>query len=139
MQGEIVPTIKKRHLCILGATGSIGKSTLEVIRLHPEKYEVVSLTAHSSVDIMLAQCKEFLPAKVVMVCEKSAAKLTHALVELNLSHIKVFSGNDALIDLVKDPASDTIMAAIVGASGLLPTLAAVKEGKRVLLANKEMI
>lgn len=128
-----------RRLCILGATGSIGVSTLDVVRRHPEKFEVISLSAHSNVDLLLAQCIEFLPKTVVMVSKLHAEQLKVRLRENNLNNIEVLSGSNALVDISKDSQTDTVMAAIVGASGLMPTLAAVNEGKRVLLANKEAL
>lgn len=128
-----------QKLCILGSTGSIGKSTLDVVRLHPKKFNVVSLSAHASVDIMLAQCLEFQPNKVVMVSEEHAELLKSKLNEADLAHIEVLSGACALATIAQEPTTDTVMAAIVGASGLLPTLAAVEAGKKVLLANKEAL
>ena len=128
-----------RQLCILGSTGSIGKSTLDVIRLHPEKFNVVSLSAYKSVDVIVEQCIEFTPQTVVMGSEESAQLLRLRLAEKSLSEIVVKSGNEALEKLAYSPESDTVMAAIVGAAGLTPTLAAVKAGKRVLLANKEAL
>jgi 1-deoxy-D-xylulose-5-phosphate reductoisomerase len=128
-----------QKLCILGSTGSIGKSTLDVIRLHPEKFDVVSLSAHSSVDLMLAQCLEFRPKTVVMVSIAHADLLTNKLLAANINDITVNSGTCALENIAQDTGTDTVMAAIVGASGLLPTLAAVKAGKKVLLANKEAL
>ena len=126
-------------LCILGSTGSIGKSTLDVVRLHPEKFNVVSLSAHSSVDLMFEQCIEFKPQKVVMVSKQHAEILADKLKRVNLSEIIVTSGILELELIAQDSATDTVMAAIVGASGLLSTLAAVKAGKKVLLANKEAL
>ncbi|KXJ50065.1 MAG: 1-deoxy-D-xylulose 5-phosphate reductoisomerase [Colwellia sp. Phe_37] len=128
-----------QKLCILGSTGSIGKSTLDVVRLHPTKFNVVSLSAHASVDIMLTQCLEFQPNKVVMVSEEHAELLKSKLNEADLAHIEVLSGACALATIAQEPTTDTVMAAIVGASGLLPTLAAVEAGKKVLLANKEAL
>lgn len=128
-----------RQLCILGSTGSIGVSTLDVIRLHPEKFNIVALTAHSSVDKVLEQCKEFTPQTVVMGSESSAEILRSHLAQENLSEIKVKYGPTALNEVAKDNCSDTVMAAIVGAAGLMPTLSAVNAGKRVLLANKEAL
>jgi len=128
-----------QKLSILGSTGSIGKSTLDVVRLHPEKFDIVSLSAHSSVDLMLAQCIEFHPSTVVMVSTKHAEVLSKKLIDVNLSDIEVLSGTCALATIAQEPTTDTVMAAIVGASGLLPTLAAVKAGKKVLLANKEAL
>ena len=128
-----------QKLCILGSTGSIGKSTLDVIRLHPEKFDVVSLSAHSSVDLMLAQCIEFRPKTVVMVSLEHANVLASKLLAASINDINVTSGTCALETIAQDIGTDTVMAAIVGASGLLPTLAAVKAGKKVLLANKEAL
>ena len=126
-------------LCILGSTGSIGRSTLDVVRLHPEKFNIVSLSAHSSVELMFEQCLEFKPNKVVMVSKQHADELVEKLNHENISEIIVTSGTLELELIAQDDATDTIMAAIVGASGLLPTLAAVKAGKKVLLANKEAL
>jgi 1-deoxy-D-xylulose-5-phosphate reductoisomerase len=126
-------------LCILGSTGSIGKSTLDVVRLHPEKFNVVSLSAHASVDLMFEQCVEFKPQKVVMVSKQHAVILADKLKQANLSDIIVTSGTLELDVIAQDDSTNTVMAAIVGASGLLPTLAAVKAGKKVLLANKEAL
>ena len=128
-----------RQLCILGSTGSIGASTLDVVRLHPEKFNVVSLSAHASVDKLVEQCVEFKPQTVVMVSSKYAEQLILRLAEKELTHIEVKSGSDALVELASSSTTDTVMAAIVGAAGLLPTLAAVQAGKKVLLANKEAL
>ena len=123
----------------MGATGSIGISTLDVVRRHPGKFQVVSLSAHSSVDLMLEQCLEFNPQTVVMVSQTAANALSEKLADKGYQHIRVAYGEEALIDIAKSDAIDTVMAAIVGASGLMPTLAAAKAGKRVLLANKEAL
>ena len=128
-----------RKLCILGSTGSIGLSTLDVVRLHPTLFCVDSLSANTRVDEMLAQCQEFRPSTVVMVNSDAAQSLTEKLNSKGFHTIKVLSGEQGLIEVAKDKATDTVMAAIVGASGLLPTMAAVKSGKRVLLANKEAL
>lgn len=127
-----------RNLCILGSTGSIGQSTLDVVRLHPEKFNVISLSANSSIDIIVKQCIEFSPQTVV-ISIKYAEELFLRLKEHNLESIIVKSGSEALIELAQSEKTDTVMAAIVGAAGLMPTLAAVKAGKRVLLANKEAL
>ena len=131
--------MSKRQLCILGSTGSIGCSTLEVVRLHPDKFEVVSLAAYSSVDVIFKQCIEFTPQQVVLVSSEHARLLTEKLDAANIGNISVLSGTQALDVIAKSDQVDTVMAAIVGASGLLPTLAAVNAGKRVLLANKEAL
>ncbi|MBL4764329.1 MAG: 1-deoxy-D-xylulose-5-phosphate reductoisomerase [Colwellia sp.] len=129
----------KRQICILGSTGSIGINTLDVIRLHRDKFNVVSLSANASVDKIFAQCLEFKPKTVVMVSAAHAEKLASRLASENLKSIEVKSGVDALVELAGSPHTDTVMAAIVGAAGLMPTLAAVQAGKRVLLANKEAL
>jgi len=128
-----------RKLCILGSTGSIGISTLDVVRLHPEKFQVISLSANTSVDKMVEQCLEFNPQIVVMASSKSAEQLKVSLSELKLHAIEVKSGSSALVEIASSTNTDTVMAAIVGATGLMPTLAAVQAGKRVLLANKEAL
>ncbi len=131
--------MSKRQLCILGSTGSIGCSTLDVVRLHPNKFQVVSLAANASVDVIFEQCLEFKPKKVVLVSTEHAKQLADKLSDAQLNEISVLSGTQALIELAECSTVDTVMAAIVGASGLLPTLAAVNAGKRVLLANKEAL
>ena len=130
---------EKKRLCILGSTGSIGQSTLDIVRRHPNKFSIVSLTANASVDIMFKQCFEFKPEVVVLVSQVHAKQLEQKLIDANVDYITVKSGKDALIELAQSTDVDTVMAAIVGAAGLLPTLAAVKAGKRVLLANKEAL
>ena len=122
------PTI--RQLCILGSTGSIGESTLDVIRLHSDKFNVVSLSANASVNKILAQCIEFRPKTVVMVSVDHAKQLVEKLAEENLGDITVESGTEALNELASSAHTDTVMAAIVGAAGLMPTLSAVKAGDR---------
>ena len=128
-----------RKLCILGSTGSIGQSTLDVVRLHPDKFSVISLSANTSVDKVIEQCIEFHPQTVVMTSIEHAERLTLRLSQENLSDIIVKSGHNALVEIAHSSKSDTVMAAIVGAAGLVSTLAAVKAGKRVLLANKEAL
>ncbi|MDG1750697.1 MAG: 1-deoxy-D-xylulose-5-phosphate reductoisomerase [Thalassotalea sp.] len=128
-----------RNLCILGSTGSIGVNTLDVVRLHPEKFSIHSLSANTNVDKLLEQCREFHPSTVVMVCDVAAKLLTQQLISLGLDKIQVMSGENALCEIAQTDGVDTVMAAIVGASGLIPTLSAVNSGKRVLLANKEAL
>lgn len=132
-------SVTPKNICILGSTGSIGKSTLDVLRLHPEKFSVRSLSAHTNVELLFQQCIEFSPKYAVMSSTKYAEALSLKLKESQIKNIEVLSGSDALIKIAEEPESDTVMAAIVGASGLLPTYAAVKAGKRVLLANKEAL
>jgi len=128
-----------RRLCVLGATGSIGLSTLDVVRRHPDKFKIMSLSAHSNVNVLLEQCVEFEPETVVMVSQPHADELAGLLLQRNLGHIEVLSGAEALEKIAQEPTTDTVMAAIVGASGLMPTMAAVNAGKRILLANKEAL
>ncbi|ESE40841.1 1-deoxy-D-xylulose-5-phosphate reductoisomerase [Shewanella decolorationis] len=126
-----------QNMVILGATGSIGASTLSVISANPDAYRVYALVANASVDKMLALCLTHRPQVAHMV-DSQAALTLHAKLPPELN-IKVSSGEDELIALVTATEVDTVMAAIVGAAGLVPTLAAVKAGKRVLLANKEAL
>lgn len=128
-----------RKLCILGSTGSIGVNTLDVVRLHPEKFSIYALSANQNVEKLFDQCKEFQPSVVVMVCIDAANNLSQKLASIGLDNIQVMSGKNALCNIVQAEDVDTVMAAIVGASGLMPTLSAVKKGKRVLLANKEAL
>ncbi|ASK68619.1 1-deoxy-D-xylulose-5-phosphate reductoisomerase [Shewanella bicestrii] len=126
-----------QNMVILGATGSIGASTLSVISANRDAYRVYALVANASVDKMLALCVTHRPQVAHMVDSQAALALQAKLPpELN---IQVSSGEDELIALVTAAEVDTVMAAIVGAAGLVPTLAAVKAGKRVLLANKEAL
>ncbi|GLX77191.1 1-deoxy-D-xylulose 5-phosphate reductoisomerase [Thalassotalea insulae] len=131
--------MQTRHLCILGSTGSIGESTLDVVRRHPDKFIIHALSANASVDKLYLQCQEFSPRVVVLVNEQAAEQLKQKLKANGQTDITVLSGSSALVDIAQSEQSDTVMAAIVGASGLLPTLAAVEQGKRVLLANKEAL
>jgi 1-deoxy-D-xylulose-5-phosphate reductoisomerase len=131
---------RQRHrLAILGSTGSIGLSTLDVVRRNPERFQVVALSAHSRVEQMLAQCLQLRPAMVAMADQAAAARLRAALAERGAGEVRVEGGAAAITELAADPGSDVVMAAIVGAAGLLPTLAAARAGKRVLLANKEAL
>ncbi|MCL7943964.1 1-deoxy-D-xylulose-5-phosphate reductoisomerase [Marinobacter sp. ATCH36] len=130
-------TSMKRSITILGATGSIGLNTLDVIRRHPDRFSVHALTASTSVESMAELCHEFRPRYAVMADQEAAQTLTEAL--SSLSSVTVLSGTEALGQVAADVEADTVMAAIVGAAGLPPTLAAVRAGKRVLLANKEAL
>ena len=128
----------KKRIAILGSTGSIGTNTLDVIRAHPERFEVVALTAAKQVERLAEQCVEFKPRVAVVSDAGSAKKLSELLLAKQVS-TQVLYGPDALITAVLESDCDTVMAAIVGAAGLLPTLAAAKAGKRILLANKEAL
>jgi len=131
--------IKQQNICILGSTGSIGINTLDVINRHRDKFNVICLTANASVKTLLQQCQQFEPDFVVMVDPQAAQNLKNELSALNLNQIKIKSGTQALIEVAQHPSIDTVMAAIVGSAGLMPTLAAVKANKKVLLANKEAL
>ena len=125
-------------LTVLGATGSIGTSTLDVVRRHPQRWRIHALTAHRQADVLLAQCAEFRPAYAVMTDPDAAQRLAHALRAESLP-TRVLSGVEALCEVSAAPEVDVVMAAIVGAAGLPPSLAAARSGKRLLLANKETI
>lgn len=128
----------KQRITILGSTGSIGQSTLDVLARHPAQFEVHALTASSQVDLMLAQCVQFKPAVVVMVQEAAGRLLADKLKSEGLN-IPVRWGAEALDEVASAPEVDAVMAAIVGAAGLSPCLAAARAGKRLLLANKEAL
>ena len=128
-----------KGLTVLGSTGSIGLSTLDVVARHPDRFKIVALTANTQVDKLLDQCRKFLPSYAVMVDETAAQQLADQLKEQNISDVEVLSGVEGLEKVASLPEVDQVMAAIVGAAGLLPSLAAAKQGKRVLLANKEAL
>lgn len=127
-----------RHICVLGSTGSIGVSTLDVIRSHPDLFKVESLTAHSNIELLAKQCDEFKPEMVVVGSPEAANRLNELLKSKGLK-ISVGHGADALVAASTLTSVDTVMAAIVGAAGLVPTIEAAKLGKRILLANKESL
>ena len=126
------------NLTILGATGSIGRNTLDVVRQHRMHIQVTALAAYSDVERMLADCLEFAPRYAVLVQEEAARTLRLALAEAKVD-TEVLSGPQAVVEVSRLPEVDTVMAAIVGAAGLLPAMAAIESGKRVLLANKESL
>ena len=125
-----------QNICLLGATGSIGQSTLDVLARHPERFRLQAVSANRSVDRMLEICRKHRPRIAVMADAEAADRLADAL---DGEDIEIRSGEQALVDIAADAEVDTVMAAIVGAVGLMPTLAAVRSGKRVLLANKEAL
>lgn len=127
-----------QNITILGSTGSIGESTLSVIRQNAHHYNVYALVANKNVKKMVEQCLEFKPHYVAMSDKKAAQQLRHELKNYPLK-IDVLSGVTAVCELAALPEVDQVMAAIVGAAGLVPTLAAIRQGKRVLLANKESL
>ncbi|MCZ6669238.1 MAG: 1-deoxy-D-xylulose-5-phosphate reductoisomerase, partial [Gammaproteobacteria bacterium] len=125
-----------KQITILGATGSIGSSTLDVIARHPDRYSLYALTANTNVDQMTKICASHGPRYAVMGDQQSAEQLTRVL---SGSETEVICGDQALAQVASDPDVDMVVAAIVGSVGLMPTLAAVRSGKRVLLANKESL
>lgn len=129
---------KIQNVAILGATGTIGLQTLDVIAQHPERFCVFALTANNSVKAMLELCIKYQPRYAVMLQAQAASALAAELKQLN-SNVIVLSGEQALSDIASHRDVDVIMAAIVGAAGLHPAMAAAKAGKRILLANKETL
>ncbi|CAQ82740.1 MULTISPECIES: 1-deoxy-D-xylulose-5-phosphate reductoisomerase [Photorhabdus] len=127
-----------KRLTILGSTGSIGKSTLAVVRNNPEKFEVTALAAGKNVQVMVEQCLEFQPQYAAMIDESSAKELSQLLIEQGCK-TEVLFGEQAACDLAALNDVDQVMSAIVGVAGLLPTLAAIRAGKQILLANKESL
>ncbi|WP_398499079.1 1-deoxy-D-xylulose-5-phosphate reductoisomerase [Variovorax sp.] len=131
-------TSPRQRVTVLGSTGSVGVSTLDVIARHPERFEVFALSAATKVDEMLAQCARFSPRFAVMASEAHAAALAEKLQQNNLP-TRVLSGAGAIEEIASHDEVDAVMAAIVGAAGLGPCLAAARAGKRLLLANKEAL
>lgn len=128
----------KTAICVLGSTGSIGTNTLDVVTRHPERFVVHSLTASTQIDLMARQCLEFRPRFAVMGSAEAARSLRERI-RGDLPSTEVLHGPQALCDVAAAPEVDAVMAAIVGAAGLPPALAAAKAGKRLLLANKEAL
>lgn len=129
--------MKKQQICILGSTGSIGTQTLDVIRQHPDRFEAYALTANNSVDLLVAQAREFQPAAVVIANEQRYEELKTKLSDQ--PDIKVYAGHDALCQIVEASPVDTVVAAMVGFAGLEPTIHAIKAKKKICLANKETL
>ena len=127
-----------KQLTILGCTGSIGTSTLDVVARHADKFQIVALTANSQVELLFQQCQQFKPSYAVMLDEQAAAQLRQRVTAAGL-RTEVLAGAAALAQVAALPEVDTVMAAIVGAAGLQPTLAAARAGKKILLANKEVL
>lgn len=130
--------MKIQNITVLGSTGSIGMSTLDVIRRHPDRYRAFALCAHSQIDNLFAQCQEFRPNFAVLRDAKLADQLATRCRSAGLA-TEVRFGVDALIEMSSLPEVDSVMAAIVGAAGLEPTLAAARAGKKLMLANKEVL
>jgi 1-deoxy-D-xylulose-5-phosphate reductoisomerase len=127
-----------QSITILGATGSIGVSTLDVLARHPDRYQVYALTAHRSVEQLAAQCARFRPRRAVVGSADAAEQLS-ALLRASDVRCDVAFGEAALCEVAASADTDTVMAAIVGAAGLAPALAAARAGKKILLANKEAL
>ena len=130
--------MKKQRVAVLGSTGSIGVNTLDVIARHPDRFEVVALTAATQVDVMLAQCVQFKPRVAVMASAPHARELAEKIKQKGLT-TQVDQAPEAIESVACSGEVDTVMAAIVGAAGLAPCLAAASAGKRLLLANKEAL
>lgn len=129
-----------KWVTVLGATGSIGVNTLDVISLHPDRYSVFALTAHKNIELLYQQCQAYKPRYAVVSQEQDAMQLRKLLsVSADTASTEVLYGKQGLQDVAAAAEVDVVMAAIVGAAGLTPTMAAVKSGKRVLLANKESL
>jgi 1-deoxy-D-xylulose-5-phosphate reductoisomerase len=127
-----------RHICVLGSTGSIGVNTLQVVRAHPDLFAIKALTAHRNVEVLAQQCIEFKPELAVVGSASAAQHLQDLLQAANIK-TDVQYGPEALATASTLSSVDTVMAAIVGAAGLVPTIEAAKLGKRILLANKESL
>ena len=130
--------MKRQRLVILGSTGSVGTSTLDVVARHPDRFEVVGLTSFQRVDLLFEQCTRFRPKVAVLPSEARAAELRGRLAQAGL-RTEVLVGAHALTELASAPDVDSVMASIVGAAGLPACMAAAKAGKRLLLANKEAL
>ncbi len=128
--------MEKRHIAILGSTGSIGRQALDVIRQHRDLFEVELLTANNSTDMLISQAKEFEPNAVVICNEDKYSEVADAL---QPHYIKVFAGMQSVCDLVASDTIDIVLTSMVGFSGLASTVAAVKAGKTIALANKETL
>lgn len=126
----------KKQLAILGSTGSIGTQTLDVVRVHPDRYSVYALCAHRSIDKLVEQALEFKP-EVVCIADESLYETLKA--RLSSLDIKIWAGSDAIAEMVTMPSIDIVVAAMVGYAGLRPTIEAIKAGKTIALANKETL
>jgi 1-deoxy-D-xylulose-5-phosphate reductoisomerase len=126
----------KRKLAIIGSTGSIGTQALEVVSEHADRFEVYALTANNQVDLLIEQARRFLPEMVVIANEEKYPRLKEALADLP---IKVWAGADAIEQVVAAGPVDMVLTAMVGYAGLKPTIAAIKAGKAIALANKETL
>ena len=127
---------EKRQLAILGSTGSIGTQALEVVSEHSDLFEVYALTANNQVDLLINQARKYMPEVVVIANERKYPELKEALEDLP---IKVWAGADAIAQMVQSEPIDMVLTAMVGYSGLRPTISAIKAGKAIALANKETL
>ena len=128
--------MKKRQLAILGSTGSIGTQAFEVVSEHSDLFEVYALTANNQVDLLINQARKYMPEVVVIANERKYPELKEALEDLP---IKVWAGADAIAQMVQSEPIDMVLTAMVGYSGLRPTISAIKAGKAIALANKETL
>ena len=128
--------MKKQRICILGSTGSIGTQALDVIRQHPDLYEVYALTANTNYEKLAEQARQFHPNSVVIANDAYYQKLKDMLADTD---VKVFAGKDSLDEIVEFPQVDVVLAALVGFAGLAPTIHAIRAHKKVCLANKETL
>ena len=128
--------MKKKQIAILGSTGSIGTQALQVIEEHPDLYEAYALTANNQVELLAEQARKFMPAAVVIANEAKYLQLKEMLADLP---IQVYSGADALCEIVEAKPIDVVLASMVGYAGLRPTMNAIRAGKAIALANKETL
>ena len=128
--------IKKKHIAVLGSTGSIGVQTLEVVDAHPDKFVVEVLTANNNTDLLIIQAKKYNPNIVVIANDNKYNEVNEALFDLG---IIVYSGRKSLEEVVENENIDVVLTALVGYSGLQPTIKAIKSGKNIALANKETL
>jgi 1-deoxy-D-xylulose-5-phosphate reductoisomerase len=133
-----VQTVQPQRLVILGSTGSIGTSTLDVVSRHPDRFVVAGLSAQQRIDELIAQCVRWRP-RTAVVADEAQAQRVRGTLRTHGVRTEVRSGATALCEMAADPEVDSVMAAIVGAAGLRPCLAAARAGKRLLLANKEAL
>jgi len=128
--------IAKKHITILGSTGSIGTQALDVVRAHPDNFEIDCLIAQSNADLLIQQAAEFLPGSVVIGDESKYDKVAAALASFP---IKVYSGADSIVQIMEQESTEIVLTACVGYAGLKPTIAAINAGKHIALANKETL
>jgi 1-deoxy-D-xylulose-5-phosphate reductoisomerase len=123
-----------KKISILGSTGSIGRSALSVVALHPERFEVVALAAHRNAELLAEQCKQYRPKAAALLNRQAASEL-----QIQLPGVRVLSGLPGIVEVATHPDVDTVLSSISGAAGLIPTHQAIREGKNVALANKEAL